>query len=330
MSSQNNSPDSPHNNNLNNSNNNSNNNTTPSTNNDDFVTLTLNETLNQQGNTVVNKQGVTVNGNGKTETTFRPTDISNNMANINEDLIGLVISNYDDELESTGDPILVAKIKDLAGKIKCDSFHGKGSIDDYQQLFLVASQIASDTKQMQLDVDISGFNEFGNAADELSALFINFTRRLENVNIINDTIFLTAVASALQKVYNLSEVFGRFKETILLTSTVKIPKSAHDVSILLQGVMNEVSCAMGYINNFVNPDATLVKAQLSDTDKAIIANASSTIEHWNVLCEQGVSIALSNSPDIQFIKVANTTLSQQSTILRNTTAALRAKIALLQ
>ena len=252
------------------------------------------------------------------------------MANINEDLVGLVTSNYDDESGPNGTGALVAQITDLAGKIKCESFHGKGSIDDYQELFVVASQIASDTKQMQLDVDISGFNEFGSAADELAALFINFTRKLENVNIINDTIFLTAVASALQKVYHLSEVFGRFKETILLTSTVKIPKSAHDTSLLLHGVMSEVSCAMGYINNFVNPDATLVNAQLSDTDKEIIANASSTIEHWNVLCDQGVSIALSNSPDIQFIKIANTTLGQQSTILRNTTASLRAKIALLQ
>ena len=48
-------------------------------------------------------------------------------------------------------------------------------------LFEAASKIANDTKQMQLDV-----NDFGNATDELSKLFMNFTKRLQNINIIND------------------------------------------------------------------------------------------------------------------------------------------------
>ena len=49
---------------------------------------------------------------------------------------------------------------------------------------------------------------------------------------------------------------------ILITSSIKIPKSAHDTKIILDGVMSEVNCAMNYINNFVNPDANLVQTQI--------------------------------------------------------------------
>ena len=298
-------------------------------NNDDFKTLTLNQTINEKGDVITNQQGVTEVGNEKTETIFKPIDISNNMANINEDLLGVVTAGYNDETPNSEVSNLVNQITDLAGKIKCDSFHGKGSIDDYNGLFAAAAKIANESKQMQLDVDIDGFENFGSAADDLASLFVNFTKKLENVNIINDSVFLRAVASALTKIYNLSQVFGRFKETILATSTVKIPKSAHDTSVLLQGVIGEVSCAMNYISNFVNPDPTLTQAQLSTTDKGIIASAAATIDNWNVLCDQGVSIALSNSPDIQFIKSANTNLKNQTTLLQSATNALRAKIAAL-
>jgi len=115
---------------------------------------------------------------------------------------------------------------------------------------------------MQLDIDVDGFNDFGKAADDLSALFITFTKKLQSVNIIDDTAFLQAVLNALKKIYNLSEVFGKFKETILVTSEIKIPKTAHDTKDILVDVMDEVNCSLNYINNFVNPDANLVQTQI--------------------------------------------------------------------
>jgi hypothetical protein len=44
-------------------------------------------------------------------------------------------------------------------------------------------------------------------ADDLSSLFNGFILKLQNVNIINDTAFLKAIASALKKIVNLSNVF---------------------------------------------------------------------------------------------------------------------------
>jgi hypothetical protein len=89
--------------------------------------------------------------------------------------------------------------------------------------------------------------------------------------------------------------------------------------------MVEVNCALGYINHFVNPsdspnlDAT---ASLSSQDKNIIDKAVSTIDNWNVLCDQGVSIAMNNNPDIQNIKQVNSDLKTKTINIRNATNLL--------
>ena len=310
-----------------NTNNSNNSNPSNITNNDDFVTLTLDQTITEPGLVITNQQGVTENGNEKTQSTFNTTDNENNAAHITENLLETVVAGYDDT-SVTGQ--IVAQISTYASKIKCEDFHGKGSIDDYNKLFEAAAKIANESKQMQLDIDVDGFADFGRAADDLSALFTSFTRKLQNVNIIDDSVFLNAVLSALIKVSNLSDVFGRFKETILMTSTVNIPKSAHDTKLILEGVMGEISCAMGYINNFVNADSSLPLGQLSAVDKNIINQAVNTIDNWNVLCDQGVSIALSSNPDIQYIKQANLNLKQKTNLLNTATSSLRAKFALIQ
>jgi len=51
------------------------------------------------------------------------------------------------------------------------------------------------------------------------------------------------------------------------------------------------------------------------------------IDSWNTLCEQGVSIAMSENPDIQFINEANTELVNTTTTLKNATSILKAKFA---
>ena len=248
------------------------------------------------------------------------------MPQIKEDLKETVEYNYDDNVITESDN-LVGEIRHYAQQIKCDDFHGKGNIDDYAELFKAASKIADETKQMQLDIDIDGFDEFGRAADELSELFNNFTKRLQNINIINDVKFLRAVLDALKKIWNLSEVFGRFKKTILVTSEIKVPKTAHDTKNILVGVMDEINCAMNYINNFVVINPNLPAGQLSSDDKSIIDKAVSTIENWQELCDQGVSIALSNSTDMNYLKNANSELKLKTSVLKSVTNTLKSKLA---
>jgi len=95
--------------------------------------------------------------------------------------------------------------------------------------------------------------------------------------------------------------------------------------------MSEVNCAMNYIGNFIAPDPNVVlpNAELSKDDKLIIDSAVSTIENWNTLCEHGVSIALSNNQDIQYLTQANNEFRQKTNSLRNMTGVLRTKLARL-
>jgi len=278
------------------------------------------------GYVVTNSQYADASGNEHTETIFTTTDPTSDVQ-IFEDLSGDVVHYYDDTKDAAKSAI-IAQIQTYAAEIKCTDFKGKGSIDDYAQLFQAASQIANESVQMQLDVDIEGFNEFANAADDLSALFTGFIVKLQNVSIIDDTAFLTSVANALAKIVNLSKVFGKFKETILATSTVQLPKSAHDTSLILQNVVGQINCAMTYITHFVDSSSPApTTANLSAEEQGIINAAVSTIGNWNILCEQGVSIAMANDPDIQYIKNASLQLKQKTQTLANATSLLKTKLS---
>ena len=234
---------------------------------------------------------------------------------------------YDDEITNKS---VLDDIKLYASQIKCENFHGKGTIDDYNELFLAASKIANESKQMKLDIDVEGFDEFSKAADDLANLFTSFTLKLENVNIINDLDFLTSISNSLKKIVNLSNVFGKFKQTILATSNVHIPKSAHDTSEILKGVLSEINCAMNYVTHFVDPaqNPNLVDSQLNSDEKDVISKAVSTIDNWNNLCEQGITIGLSNDDDIKNIKSINNELKLKTSTMNNLTDKLKLKLSL--
>jgi len=324
-------------NNSNNSSNNSNSNSNTTTNTSNTTTspqqpdinivhYTLNETLTGPGTVVTNQQGTNATGVEVTHTTMLTTTDVTSDIQINENLVGTV-TEYNDETNNSPSGLLLSEIREYAGKIQCTDFHGKGTIEDYTVLFESASRIANETKQMQLDIDVEGFTEFGKAADDLSKLFTSFIVKLQTVNIIDDTAFLASILDALKKIYNLSEVFGRFKETILATATIQMPKSAHDAKVILESVVDELSCAMNYINYFVSATGPApVDSQLSATEQTIINTAVTTIDSWNALCEQGVSISLAANPDVQYIKQANANLSAKSVALKNATATLKNKL----
>lgn len=287
----------------------------------------LNQTITDPcGNFVItNQQSLNANGDVTTESTFTTTNPAILMQ-VSEEL-KQDVEVYNDEIDPTT-LSLVNTIKGYASQINCSSFHGKGTIDDYKSLFQAASTIASESQQMTLNVDVSGFSEFGQAADELAALFTSFITKLENVNIINDTAFLQTIATALQKIVNLSTVFGKFKDTIVATSTIRLPKSIVDTQQVLQGVMDEVNCAMNYMTYFVNPaDTSLTAAQLNDNDKSVITNAVQTITNWNALCEQGVSVTMANDVNIQGIASTNNQLKAKTNVLQSITSTLQAKLA---
>jgi hypothetical protein len=287
---------------------------------------TLSQTITGNAYVVQNTQGPDTSGNEITHTTFHTTDPLIDVQ-VTEDLIGKVEAYYDNTQE-TDTALILNSIQMYASKIQCTDFQGKGTIDDYSQLFNAAAKIANESKQMQLDIDIDGFNEFADAADELSKLFSGFIVKLESVSIIDDIQFLRSVSVALEKIWKLSEVFGKFKKTILATSSVQLPKSTHETKLALEFVISNVNCAMKYISHFVDASFSAPpEADLSVEEKNVINAAVTTIDNWNILCEQGVSIAMSNNPDIQFITSASNELKNTTLNLKNSTDKLKTKLA---
>ncbi len=240
---------------------------------------------------------------------------------ITEDL-SQVVTIVPDSIE---DQSILAQIKSCAVEIKCSDFHGKGSVEDYTALFDAASKIVSDVKQVQLDIDIQGFNDFGNAADELSLLFEGFTKKIQSVNIIDDTAFLQAILSALQKIVHLSNTFGKFKKSIVATHTIQLSDSVGQTKKALEEVGQEIQCAMQYIKHFVSPSGSLPDAELNEIDRNVIRRATTTIEAWSQIYEKGVSVAMNQHEDIQFIQQSNEIFRSQSVVLKTTTRELRNK-----
>ena len=286
------------------------------------------ETITGEGYEISNQEGTDVSGSDVIQTTFDTTDPELYDPQIHQNL-SQTIETYNDiaHVDSSAN-VLLDEIKSYAHELKCSDFHGKGTIDDYNELFTAASNIVNETKQMELDVDIEGFNEFAQAADDLSDLFNGFILKLQNVSIITDIGFLTNISNALRRVVNLSETFGRFKQTVFSTTAIQLPKSAHETKVVIDSVMDEVNCAMQYIEHFVSPsDISLADADLSTEEKNIIAKSVETIDNWNTLCEYGVSIAMSSDVDIMAIQQASTELKQSSNTLRSASAQLKAKLA---
>ena len=285
-------------------------------------------TISGVGYEITNQEGTADDGTIIDRVTFDTTLPALYDPDIHENL-SQYVETYNDQIDPSGQTVtLLNQIKAYAAEIQCDDFHGKGTIEDYTTLFQAASRIATETKHMELNVDIEGFNQFADAADELSQLFTGFITKLQNVNIINDISFLTAISIALGKIVNLSNIFGKFKQTVFATTVIQLPKSAHDTKIVIEDVMGEINCAMQYINYFVSPtDVSLNGAALSVEEKNIINKSVETINTWNILCEHGVSIAMSENVDVKYIQQASNELKQTTNNLKNATNTLKSKLA---
>jgi hypothetical protein len=68
-------------------------------------------------------------------------------------------------------------------------------------------------------------------------------------------------------------------------------------------------------------------AELSAEEKNIIDKAVETIDKWNLLCEHGISVALENNTDIQYISQASDDLKNKSNVLKTATVNLKNKLA---
>ena len=278
---------------------------------------------------IITKTGKKTDGTELIQILAFTTDPSSDVQIVEK--LNTIIQIYDDEIDPEVNGI-IQEISQYASKINCTDFQGKGSIDDYAELFKVASNLAQEAKQTTLQIDIAGFNEFGNAADELSKLFQQYIVKLENLNVINDKDFLKAISVSLKKIWNLSETFGKFKETILGTSVIKVPKSLKDTRVVIEDVMGDIDCAMKYVHHFISPESDgntnlCGYAELSDVEKQMIEESIDTISNWDKLYNKGMQIAISENADMKFIEEANKIIQTTSNSLKDATAVFKGKLS---
>jgi hypothetical protein len=231
--------------------------------------------------------------------------------------ISAIIQIYNDETDPSLN-IILQEIKTYADNIQNANFQGKGTINDYITLFTTSLKLA---KQNNLIIDISGFQDLGNVADELSAVFQQYILKLQSTNTIYDLAFLTSIASSLEKINNLATIFLNFKQTILQTSIIEIPKSLKDTKIILQNLLPEINNAFLYINHFINPITDISFATLSVKDQAQI------LEKWENTCVNDVNIIHSKNIDISFIEQANIIMENTANLLKNSTVVFKGKIS---
>jgi len=92
--------------------------------------------------------------------------------------------------------------------------------------------------------------------------------------------------------------------------------------------MSEINCAMKYISNFVEvTDENLHDYQLSSQEKNIISKAVDTIDNWNIICQEGVSIAMTKNPDIVSINHTNQLLKNKTGQLNSLVSTLKTKLS---
>jgi hypothetical protein len=276
--------------------------------------------------TVTYQQGTTASGDEVTYATMVTNELDPSAdVIITENLVSIV--DDDMELDPSRNAIL-NEIRLYASEIQCPDFHGKGTIDDYKELFIAASKITTDIKQIQLDVDVQGFQDFADAADDLSKLFTSFILKLENINIVDDSYFLSVVLDSMKRIANLSKTFEQFKKTILLTTKIHIPKSTQETRVVLEQALCQINCAMNYVSNFASPvQGGLPGSELDDEDKQTIQTAVNTINNWSTLSDQGVSIAMKDNPDIKSITQYSNQVKAKSLQLRDVTNLLKTKMA---
>lgn len=291
---------------------------------DDIKDVTYSETITDPPTTTVNEQGTNNNGDF-TKTTFTTDARPDLDVNITQDLLSTVDVK---EYNNTRTNDLLNQIKFYAGEIKCEDFHGKGSLDDYKELFIAASNISNEIKSIKLDVDVDGLKEFADSADELTSIFTSYITRLETITIIDDYEFLVSVSNSLKKIYDLSNAFAKFKQTIIATSAIHIPKTTIDACNQIKNVMGEIDCALGYINNFVSPvQGFNSNYELSSDEKKVINNAVASINNWTNLSDQGIIIAMENNPDIKTVKQVSANLKIKSNTLKNLTVSIKTKLS---
>jgi hypothetical protein len=220
---------------------------------------------------------------------------------------------------------ILNQINNYASKIDITDFQNKGRIEDYLSLIQNAQNIVNQNKTHNLNVDLTQYNSLGSVADELSELFNQLTINVQQQATIVDKDFLNGLLSTMQKLYNLSNVFGKFKQVMTTEVVLNVPKSLTNVEKTLQKVSTTLASASNYITYFADSSSV--------TDQNIISNSQLAPDDLNNI-QESINILSTSQENMNNLiekQVSNITsninsLSSNITSLSNSLSKLKLKI----
>lgn len=288
------------------------------------------QVIDESGKVINTTQIVTTNGIVSTttycgtdgSTTINITDTKLTSENIKlSEIEKAIVNQYDDNETSA----ILNQINDYASKIEISDFQNKGRIEDYLSLIQNAQNIVNQNKTHNINVDLTQYNNLGSVADELSELFNQLTVNVQQEATIVDKDFLNGLLSTMQKLYNLSNMFGKFKQVMSTELVVNVPKSLSSVENTLQKVSATLASASSYITYFADSSSV--------TDENVISNSQLAPCDLNNI-QQSIDILSTSQTNINNLideRVSTITsninlLSSNITSLSNSLSKLKLKI----
>lgn len=199
-------------------------------------------------------------------------------------------------------------IESYSEDIKAENFAGKGSLEDYQELFQKVCKYSQDLKDTNIDltIDMDKLSDFAESAKALTGFIGSLTLSLRRVVTVSDITFLKDFK---EKIYNISLLYktiGDFQTTIIATANLKVPGSVSKILALLQKITSQINNTMTYMDYFtgiISKEEVDKSAYLTDDSRAALNRAISALDTWKALADAQTSTSLSTDKTVQDLKV---------------------------
>jgi len=147
---------------------------------------------------------------------------------------------------------ILCEIDGYIDNIRCDKLTGKGSIDDYKNLFQRVFEYSDEltTQKISLDMDMKKLDKFADSAEQLTKTISDLTIRLKSIVAVNDIKFLNDFRDKVQKISKLYETIDEFQTTIIESSELYIPTTLEQINKKLRKITEEIDSSMVYLDNF--------------------------------------------------------------------------------
>lgn len=204
---------------------------------------------------------------------------------------------------------LVLEIQKLQEKIKCSRFQGKGTMDDYANVFKKIQQYfaAVGDSNVEITIDTENLDNFAEQAKIFSEMFEEILIKFNKVSSVDDSVVLKKIRDDMVTITKMYENIDKFKAIVTGTSSLQIPQTIIDCTEVLNNINSDIACSLSYINYFVDSSAPmnelqLQRSQLSGDDKKALEFFENSIQVWIDMVNNDGTVAMSTNAYVKAFK----------------------------